>query len=176
MFTLPNGTNIGFGQTFTIEGEKFSPTWLSRATPEMLASKGITRVEAPVVVYKDDRFYFNNGNDGATPKSVEQVLPPIVTGIKARAGSLIEERYPDYKQRNMLAASVVLQDTWRKNGVWTVEEQSQASTLTAAWDWIKSVRNHSNALEAEVGALDFAGLEAWSQHDWPVNPDAPVGP
>ena len=76
----------------------------------------------------------------------------------------------------MLAASVILQDTWRRNGVWTEEEQAQADALNAAWDWIKSVRAHSNALEAEVGALDFAGLETWQQHDWPVNPDAPVEP
>ena len=175
MFQLPDGTKVGAGISFTLNGEKFSDIWLHQATPEMLASKGITRVEAPVVVYKDDRFYYNNP-EGAVAKSVEQVLPPIVSHIKARAGSLIEERYPDYKQRNMLAASVILQDTWRRNGVWTEEEQAQADALNAAWDWIKSVRTHSNALEAEVGALDFAGLETWQQHDWPVNPDAPVEP
>ena len=47
MFTLPNGTNVGFGQTFTIEGEKFSPTWLRYATNADLVSKGITRFEPP---------------------------------------------------------------------------------------------------------------------------------
>lgn len=173
MYQLPDGTKIRSGQTFEIDGEKFSPIWLRYATNADLVAKGIARYTPPVPERGDDRFYYNNP-DGPVAKPLAQITPVLIAAIKAHAGSLIEERYPGFKQLNMLASGVKLQDIYRTAGTWTTQQQASADTLDAAWAWVKSVRDHSNALEAEVLALDFAGLETWEQHDWPVNPDAPV--
>lgn len=46
------------------------------------------------------------------------------------------------------ARGVVLQDIARRNGGWTAEEAAEAESLRSAWDWIRAVRDRSNALQA----------------------------
>lgn len=80
-----------------------------------------------------------------------QVLVPAatqVTAIKDECRRRILARFPDWKQTNMNARGVELQDIWRKNGSWTEAEQADAAALTAAWEWVKATRAASNALEA----------------------------
>lgn len=72
--------------------------------------------------------------------------------IKAEAARRIAARYPLWRQQNMTARGVELQDVWRRDGQWTVEEAAEAAALQAAWTWIKAVRAHSGALEADPDA------------------------
>ena len=80
-----------------------------------------------------------------------------VAAIKADARRRILDRYPDWRQANMTARGVELQDLWRRHGEWTDAEAAEAAALQAAWDWIKTVRRHSDALEADAGADLAAG-------------------
>jgi hypothetical protein len=68
--------------------------------------------------------------------------------VKAEARRRILERYPDWRQTNMVARGVELQDIWRTVGSWTAAEQAEADALKASWSWIKSVRAASDAIEA----------------------------
>jgi hypothetical protein len=68
--------------------------------------------------------------------------------IKAEARSRILTVFPDWRQANMTARGVELQDIWRRKGTWTQQEQAEADALQAAWDWIKSVRAASDTIEA----------------------------
>jgi len=69
--------------------------------------------------------------------------------IKAEARRRILAVYPDWRQTNMLARGVELQDAWRQNGEWTVSEAAEADALQTAWNWIKSVRTASDELEID---------------------------
>lgn len=79
-----------------------------------------------------------------------------VAEIKALAGSIIEARYPEWRQRNMLAQMQEL----LVDGITTGPE---VDAYRALWGWIKAVRAHSNELEAEVAeaedpaSFDIAG-------------------
>jgi len=68
--------------------------------------------------------------------------------VKAEARRRILDRFPDWKQTNMTARGVELQDIWRRNGAWTAQEQAEADALALAWAWIKAVREASNVIEA----------------------------
>lgn len=151
MFTLPNGTNIGFGQTFTIEGEKFSPTWLRYATNADLAAKGITRFEPPPEAPFDSRFYFAAG----VPRDVDQCKKMLVDAVKAYVSSLLT------------------QSDWQI--IREQEDPANKKASVAIRDYRKSLRANGNDLETEINALaDTAACAAWQQHDWPVDPSAPV--
>lgn len=82
--------------------------------------------------------------------------------IKLEARRRILERFPDWKQTNMTARSVELQDIWRLVGKWTEQEQAEADGMKAAWAWIKAIREASNAIEAlEAVPVDFDSDERW---------------
>jgi hypothetical protein len=55
-----------------------------------------------------------------------------VAAIKAECQRRIHARYPQWKQANMTARGVELQDLWRAVGSWTAAEQAEADTLKAA--------------------------------------------
>ena len=151
MFTLPNGTHIGFGQTFTIEGEKFSPTWLRRADNDALAAKGITRYEPPQPEAFDSRFYFAAG----VPRDVTQCKKMLVDAVKA------------------YVSSSLAQSDWQI--IREQEDPANKKASVAIREYRKSLRANGNALETEINALaDTAACAAWQQHDWPVDPSAPV--
>lgn len=84
--------------------------------------------------------------------------------IKAEARRRIVALYPDWKQTNMVARGVELQDIWRLNGEWTVQETAEAAALNAIWAWIKTVREASDDLELDPPS-DFT-----DNAYWPSNP------
>lgn len=95
---------------------------------------------------------------------VQKSREDVVAAIKSEARRRITERYPEWKQSNMTAAGVELQDSWRRNGLWTAEEQSYASELDAAWAWIKAVRAASDAIEAlDPTPPDFDADNRWPE-------------
>lgn len=68
--------------------------------------------------------------------------------VKDEAQRRITSAYPQWKQANMTARSIELQDILRVNGSWTEEEQAEYDLYKARWAWIKAVRECSNAIEA----------------------------
>jgi hypothetical protein len=94
------------------------------------------------------------------------IVGPVVTpqDVKAEAQRRIYERYPEWKQANLLARGVELQDAWRVNGEWTAEEAADAQTCRDAWDWIKSVRDASDAIEATAPIpRDYRSDQYWPE-------------
>lgn len=87
---------------------------------------------------------------------------PSAGEVKGECRRRILARYPEWKQANMTARGVELQDIWRRKGVWTTEDQVEADQLQAAWDWIKATRAASDVLERDRPA-DFTA-DKW----WPV--------
>lgn len=86
----------------------------------------------------------------------------IAVLVKLEARRRILERFPEWKQANMTARGVELQDVWRRVGSWTTGEQSEADALAAAWDWIKAVRAASDAIEAmQPIPADYADNSRW---------------
>lgn len=67
--------------------------------------------------------------------------------VKNEARRRILARFPEWKQTNMVARGLELQEIWRQAGAWTVEEQAEANALAAAWGWIKAVRAASDLIE-----------------------------
>jgi hypothetical protein len=56
-------------------------------------------------------------------------------------------RYPQWKQANMTARMVELNKIRASVGSWTAGEQIEVDVIQSAWDWVKSVRSASDALE-----------------------------
>jgi hypothetical protein len=89
-------------------------------------------------------------------------LEEQVAAIKAECQRRIYARFPQWKQANLTARGVELQDVWRTVGAWSVEEQAEADALKAAWSWIKSTRAASDALEVQSPIpLDFGDDRHW---------------
>jgi hypothetical protein len=87
----------------------------------------------------------------AAAQAVIDVFDPAAgdpASVKAEAARRILVRYPEWKQRNMTARGVELLSRRLVAGAWTEAEAAEATTLQAAWDWIKSVRAAADALEA----------------------------
>lgn len=78
------------------------------------------------------------------------IIGPVVSAadVKIEAQRRIYETFPQWKQANLTARGVELQDAWRENGAWTQQEAADAAMCRTAWDWIRSVRLASDALEA----------------------------
>jgi hypothetical protein len=77
-----------------------------------------------------------------------QSAPPITIGtIKAEARRRILAKYPQWKQANMTARMVELNKIRASAGSWTAGEQIEVDAIQSAWDWVKSVRSASDALE-----------------------------
>lgn len=86
----------------------------------------------------------------------------IAVLVKLEARRRILERFPEWKQTNMTARGVELQDVWRRVGSWTINEQAEADALAAAWDWIKAVRAASDAIETmQPIPADYADNARW---------------
>lgn len=68
-----------------------------------------------------------------------------IPDIKAAAGAVIVERYPEWKQRNMIARMVEL----NAKATPSAEEEAEMAALQAVWDWVKAVRAESDRLEAD---------------------------
>ena len=88
-----------------------------------------------------------------------------IPAIKAKAGETILAQYSETKQRNMLARYTELVDTLTDGGTLSVEEITERVQLKAAWSWIKSVRAHSDTLEAKALAGEPYDIDT----GWPQN-------
>lgn len=83
--------------------------------------------------------------------------------VKNEARRRILLNYPEWMQANMTARAVELQDIFRQNDEWTVEEQAEQTALLAAWAWIKGVRMFSNTIEnMDPIPSDFTDDSYWT--------------
>lgn len=71
--------------------------------------------------------------------------------IDDEAGRVILSRYPEWKQRNMIAKGVELAYKVATNSA-TADEMQQIGQLQAVWAWIEAVRARSDALQAAYAA------------------------
>jgi hypothetical protein len=85
-------------------------------------------------------------SEGNTPDPADPVVVTVGM-IKAEAGKRILVRYPQWKQANMTARMVELNKIRASVGSWTAGEQIEVDVIQSAWDWVKSVRSASDALE-----------------------------
>jgi len=67
--------------------------------------------------------------------------------VKLEANRRILERFPQWKQINMVARGMELENIRKEKGTWTNAEYAEIDTLSQAWGWIKSVRDASNKIE-----------------------------
>jgi hypothetical protein len=84
------------------------------------------------------------------PANIPDPADPVVVTegmIKAEARRRILEKYPEWKQLNMTARMVELNKIRASVGSWTAGEQIEVDVIQSAWDWVKSVRSASDALE-----------------------------
>lgn len=87
---------------------------------------------------------------------------PVAADVKDECRRRILAAYPEWKQTNMTARGVELQDVWRRVGSWTTGEQSEADALASAWGWIKAVRAASDVIEAmQPIPADYADNSRW---------------
>lgn len=95
---------------------------------------------------------------------IEQFKMLAPSHVKAECRRRILARFPEWKQANMTARGVELQDSWRRNGTLSADEQADADSFAAAWAWIKSVRSASDVIESlETIPEDYA-----ADHWWPA--------
>jgi hypothetical protein len=166
-FRLPDNRTVSAESGFYLDGISYSPGWLLAASEKELADLSIVRVEETTREPVNHRFYMTVGDGEPTPRPLEHIREMLKNEVKQEARYIILKVFPDWKQTNMVARGVELQDSWRVNGTWTDSEKEEAALLAAAWSWIKAVREHSNVLEAEIDASDFETLTKWQSHDWP---------
>lgn len=158
---------VTVGEETVMQNQTHPRGWLRTASEQDLADRGITIVNDPTPVIVDHRFYFQSGVGDPVPKSLDQIRPMFIGQIKDQARGIILAAFPEWKQANMTARGVELTMKVASGGAMTSEEIAEAASLQAAWDWIKSVRSHSNELEDEVMELEFDDLVTWQPHDWP---------
>lgn len=82
--------------------------------------------------------------------------------VKAVAQDLIYGIAPAWKQSNLIARSVELINLRAVNGYLEEGEQAELDGNTATWDHIKSIRVHSNTLEAWVAGADATALASFN--------------
>lgn len=86
-------------------------------------------------------------NDYADILAASEEAERIAT-IKAEASRRITEKYPEWKQRNMLARSLELTNKVAMTGTLDQDEQDEVAAMKVVWSWISDVRNVSNIAEA----------------------------
>lgn len=92
--------------------------------------------------------------------------PSPADEVRAEAHRRIVAFMPDWRQRNALARSQELQEA-REVRRLTPAEEAEAAAITAAWGWIKGVREASNRMEPDPPP-DFA-----DDRHWPPRPSIP---
>ena len=93
----------------------------------------------------------------------QQDAPPLSAAhVKAEAARRITALFPDWKQRNMVARGLELLNARMSDKGWTAAEATEAAEMQAAWDWIKSVRAASEAIERLATVpVDYAEDQRW---------------
>lgn len=84
--------------------------------------------------------------------------------VKVECGRRIYTPFPQWKQANMTARAVELQEIRSEDGALSGALADELADLRAAWDWIKSVRLASDAIEA----LDPIPLNYTDDVHWPA--------
>jgi len=74
-----------------------------------------------------------------------------VNALKGHAGLIILARFPDWKQRNMIAHSLKL-DRIARTRTLDIDEQTAYDSYEAAWAWVEKIRLESDRLEKIPGA------------------------
>jgi hypothetical protein len=166
-FQLPDNRTVSAESGFYLGGVLYSPGWLLTASEKELADLSIVRVVETAQEPVNYRFYMTVGDSKPIPRPLEHIRGMLKDEVKQEARYIILQVFPDWKQTNMVARGVELQNLWRVNGAWTDSEKKEADLLADAWSWIKAVRDHSNILEAEIDSSDFETLTKWQSHDWP---------
>ncbi|MBI1201506.1 MAG: hypothetical protein GC182_03240 [Rhodopseudomonas sp.] len=157
-----DGVTYGDSKQIAIAGMNYLPRRLSA---EKRAELCITVAAEPEAI--DGRFYVQVGEAEPTQRPLADIRAMLIGEIKATAGAIILAAFPEWKQSNLTARGVELTMKVARGETLTSAEQAEATALQAVWDWIKSVRDHSAALETEVSNRNFVSLKAWQQHDWP---------
>ena len=144
---LPSGS-------FTIGDERFGSNWLSNATPQQLAERGITIAPAPLPYPAESgKFYFITQDSNGyvvTPKPLDGLKRMMTANANRAAHSMLAQS--DYMVVKQAETGVGVLPQWA--------------------DYRTAVREESNRITAAVeAATDVAGLEA-IKNNWPRNPDA----
>lgn len=100
--------------------------------------------------------------------AIGQIREMRINQVKAEAGSRILRILPDWKQRNLTARAVELQDKGRAN--WTADELAEWESGDTVWTWVKAVRAASNEFEVAIAAEADAEAAASMQPAWPAPP------
>ena len=146
MFLL-NGTPIQIDAPFTANDINYPPGWIRFSTPEARLAVGITEVPDPV--RKDDRFWWIDEHNNATPKDLAELKTQWVAQTKATAHSLLSET--DW---------LVIREVEEPG---TMKQEDKA--------YRKAVRVKSSEIETAINACaDVPALEALvtGEQDWPM--------
>lgn len=119
--------------------------------------------------YKSVQKWINEGNivDAADSKSQDQIREEKVIFIKFEAGKRIREAYPEWKQRNHMAAVIDIQNkeliALKANTTYTLsaDELAIVAAAQAAKTEIFNIRAKSDELEASLDTMTQEQLEAF---------------
>lgn len=114
------------------------------------------------VVYEGDGSLSDIHVEAGRVRVVRWAPPITATQVKLECRNRILARFPDWKQTNMLARAVELQNIWRLVGKWADSEAAEAAALDAAWAWIKATRAASDEIERLDPILaDYTDGKRW---------------
>ncbi len=84
----------------------------------------------------------------------DEYIANMTTLIKHEANRIIIAKYPEWKQRNMIAEFSTILD----NGESTARKQE----LLDVWSWIGSIRSQSDAMEAQLQLLSAEEIKNYT--------------
>lgn len=73
--------------------------------------------------------------------------------IKDKAYRIIVYEHPEWKQRNMIARAVELNDKQMESNGLEPSEVDEKIQMKNIWQWIKNIRSQSNQMENEINLL-----------------------
>ena len=148
MFLL-NGTPIQIDAPFTANDINYPPGWIRFSTPEARLAVGITEVPDPI--RKDDRFYWIDEHNTATPKDLPQLKKQWIEQTKATAHSLLTPT--DWMVLRAFEDNAAIPPAWHK--------------------YRDDVRAYSSQLETNIDSAKnidvFIALV--TNQNWPIDPD-----
>jgi len=133
------------GQVHDIRAEPFpvAPPLEWRPAPDGLTRQHRITPEGRFVPPCPGEFHHWNGEDWVADADAE--LAGSIARIREEAARRIAERYPDWKQRNMLARAFDLLRLGERQ--WSDEQRAEIEANDAAWAAIRKIRAASDVLE-----------------------------